>query len=73
MEPALLAVLKEALAKQQRKETLERAVGRAVRGDNLDFEIYLKIMSELRGLSKKEHKDPEVIARALVSEHQKNH
>jgi hypothetical protein len=73
MEPALLAVLKEALAKQQRKETLEKAIGRAVRGDDLDFEIYIKIMSELRELSKKEHRNPDDIARALVSEHQKSH
>jgi uncharacterized protein with ATP-grasp and redox domains len=71
MEPALLDILREALANKQRKETLERAIGKAVRRNNLDFGVYIKITSELRELSKKGQVDPEDIAESLVSENKK--
>lgn len=72
MEPALLDILREALANKQRKETLERAIGKAVRRNNLDFGVYIKITSELRELSKKRQVDPEDIAKSLVSENEKS-
>jgi hypothetical protein len=72
MEPALLGILREALATRQRKETLERAIGKAVRRNNLDFDVYIKIMSELRGMSNKEHRAPEDIAKDIVSENKKS-
>jgi uncharacterized protein with ATP-grasp and redox domains len=72
MEPALLDILREALATKQRKETLERAIGKAVRRNNLDFGVYIKITSELRELSKKEQVDPEDIAKNLVLENKKS-
>jgi uncharacterized protein with ATP-grasp and redox domains len=73
MEPALLDILREALATRQRKETLERAIGKAVRRNNLDFGVYVKITSELRELSKKGQVDPEDIAESLVSENKKSY
>jgi uncharacterized protein with ATP-grasp and redox domains len=72
MEPALLDILREALATKQRKETLERAIGKVVRRNNLDFGVYIKITSELRELSKKGQVDPEDIAKSLVSENKKS-
>jgi uncharacterized protein with ATP-grasp and redox domains len=72
MEPALLDILREALATRQRKETLERAIGKAVRRNNLDFGVYIKITSELRELSKKGQVDPEDIAESLVSKNKKS-
>ncbi|MBU0623549.1 MAG: hypothetical protein KJ672_01755 [Candidatus Thermoplasmatota archaeon] len=72
MEPALLDILREALATKQRKETLERAIGKAVRRSDLDFGVYIKIMSELRELSKKGQMDLEDIAESLVSVNKKN-
>ena len=72
MEPALLDILRDALATKQRKETLERAIGKAVRRNGLDFGVYIKIMSELRELSKKGQVDLEDIAESLVSVNKKN-
>ena len=72
MEPALLDILREALATRQRKETLERAIGKAVRRNNLDFGVYIKITSELRELSEKEKVSPEDIAESLVLENKKS-
>jgi len=60
------------LANRQRKETLERAIGKAVRRNNLDFGIYIKITSELRELAEKGQLDPEEIAKSLVSENKKS-
>jgi len=59
------------LATRQRKETLERAIGKAVRRNNLDFGVYIKITSELRGLSEKGKASPEDIAESLVLENKK--
>jgi uncharacterized protein with ATP-grasp and redox domains len=72
MEPALLDILREALATRQRKETLERAIGKAVRRNNLDFGVYIKITSELRKLSEKGKVSPEDIAQSLVSENKES-
>jgi len=71
MEPALLDILREALANRQRKETLERAIGKAVRRNNLDFGIYIKIIGELREMANKEQTPLEDIAKNIVSEDKK--
>ncbi len=60
------------MASRQRKETLERAIGKAVRRNNLDFAVYIKIMSELRELSKEEQADPEDVAKRIVLESKKS-
>jgi hypothetical protein len=51
MEPELLDVLSEAVKTRQRKEELERAIGRTLRRHGLDFKFYVQIMSELRGVA----------------------
>jgi hypothetical protein len=52
MDSAHLAILKEALETIQRKEELDRAVGRAVRRRGLDFKSYVDIMGEVRDLAR---------------------
>ena len=51
MDPPQLAILREALEIQQRKETFERALGRAVRRHDLDFSVYVQMVSEIRELA----------------------
>jgi hypothetical protein len=48
MEPELLDVLREAVRIRRRKEELERAIGRALRHREMDFEAYVRLVSELR-------------------------
>lgn len=48
LDSELLEILAEAVKTRQRKEELERAIGRAVRRNNLDFKIYIRIVDELR-------------------------
>ena len=48
MERVLLDVLSEAIKTRQRKEELERSIGRALRRRELDFKVYVQMMSELR-------------------------
>lgn len=48
MEQPLLDVLSEAVKTRQRKEELERSIGRALRRREINFEVYVRIMSELR-------------------------
>ena len=51
MDESIEAVLVEASRTRQRKESAERAVGRAVRRMGLDYSIYIAAMSELRALA----------------------
>ena len=51
MDKTVEAVLSEASKTRQRKETAERAVGRAVRRMGLDYSVYIAAMSELRDLA----------------------
>lgn len=43
-----LDVLREAARIRQRKEPLERAIGRAVRNKGKEYSYYIALMSELR-------------------------
>ncbi len=43
-----IEILREAARIMQRKEPLERAVGRAVRNKGKDYSYYIALMSELR-------------------------
>ncbi len=43
-----IEILREAARIRQRKEPLERAVGRAVRNKGKDYSYYITLMSELR-------------------------
>ena len=44
-------VLRNALADRQKNETLERALGRAIRKDQGDFKRYIKVISDVRELA----------------------
>jgi hypothetical protein len=48
MEKEALEVLREAARIRQRKEPLERAIGRAVRAKGKDYAYYIALVSELR-------------------------
>ncbi len=68
MEPALLEVLRDAVRTRQRKEDLDRSVGRAVRRRELDFQTYVEIMSELREIAKEDKVSIEAVAKRLLAE-----
>jgi len=72
MEPQLLAILKEAVETQQRKEELERSIGRALRRHDMDFREYVKLTSELRELARNKEASVEDVAKELLAEHQKD-
>ncbi len=66
MDPELLDVLREAVQTRQRKEELERAIGRALRRHDLEFKAYVQIMSELRELAKADKLSVEEAADRLL-------
>lgn len=66
MGPEHLEILREALETRQRKEELERAVGRAVRRRNLDFKTYVELLSELREIARKDKASLDDVARKLL-------
>lgn len=71
MEPALLDVLGEAVKTRQRKEELERSIGRALRRRDMDFKLYVQIMSELRDVAAREDISLDDAARKLLSQYEK--
>lgn len=72
MEPELLALLREAVDSQQRKEDLERSIGRTLRRHEMNFGMYVKITSELRELAGKKEISIDDVAKELLAKHQKN-
>jgi hypothetical protein len=54
MDQAIKEVLIEAARTRQRKEPVERAVGRAVRRRGMDYQSYIAAMSDLRDLAASE-------------------
>ncbi len=72
MEPALLDVLKEAIETKQRKEDLDRSLGRALRRHDMGFDVYVKMTSELRELAAKEAVSMDDIAKKILAQHQKD-
>jgi len=54
MDQAIKEVLIEAARTRQRKEPVERAVGRAVRRRGMDYQSYIAAMSDLRDLATSE-------------------
>jgi hypothetical protein len=61
MEPDHLDILREAVGKRQRKETIERSLGQAVRAAGKDFSVYISIIGEVREFAQK-HKLSELDA-----------
>jgi hypothetical protein len=67
MDSSQLEILREALEIQQRKETFERALGRAVRRHDLDFSVYVQMVAEIRDLALSNSVQLETAARRLLS------
>jgi len=68
MEPELLEVLREAVETRQRKEELERSIGRALRRHEFDFKIYVKMTSELREMADKQGTSFDDAAREILGQ-----
>lgn len=71
MDPEQLDLLREALSVQQRKEELERAIGRAVRRKNLDFKVYIQVVGELREKARENGIGLDEMARRLLDNQNK--
>ncbi len=70
MDREHLAVLADAVRIQQRKEDLERAIGRSVRNAKKSFGFYVEIMSELRELAKSKNVDLDGAAKSLLADNE---
>jgi hypothetical protein len=68
MDKGRLEVLREAQRIRQRKEELERAIGRAVRRSGHDFQYYLATLSELRELAASKRVSIDQVAEGLLME-----
>jgi hypothetical protein len=68
MDGADIDLLREAVRVRQRKEPLERAIGRAVRNRNLDYSYYIALMSELREAASRDKVSAEEEIRILTEE-----
>ena len=64
------SVIKDALERRRKNETLERAIGKAVRRSGGKYEDYIEIMSRIRELGKAEGLTLEEAAREVASVHQ---
>jgi len=70
MDGEHLAVLADAVKIQQRKEDLERAIGRSARKAHKSFGFYVEIMSELRELAKSRKADLDEAAKSLLADNE---
>jgi len=68
MDSERLGILKEAFEIRQRKEDLERALGRTVRRRNQEFKVYLEIVAELREAAIRDKTTIDVVASKLLDE-----
>lgn len=66
MDSSQLVILREALEIQQRKETFERALGRAIRRHDVDFSVYVQMVAEVRDLALSNSVPLETAARRLL-------
>ena len=66
MDSSQLDIIREALEIQQRKETFERALGRAVRRHDVDFSVYVQMVAEVRELALSNSVPLETAARRLL-------
>jgi hypothetical protein len=72
MEPELLEILREAIETRQRKEELDRSIGRALRRRDMNFNTFVKMISELRELAGKKDISIDDAATELLAQHQKD-
>jgi len=68
MDSERLGILKEAFEIRQRKEDLERALGRAARRRNQEFRVYLEIVAELREAAIRDKTTIDIVASRLLDE-----
>lgn len=68
MDTESMTILREAARIRQRKETAERAVGRAARRLGKDFKAYVSAMSDLRELAARQRVDAEEALERLLRE-----
>jgi len=68
LDQQLLEILREAVRTRQRKEELERSIGRAVRRHDLDFRVYVQIVDELREMVHERGTTLELAASACLEE-----
>lgn len=68
MEPEVLDVLKEAVERRQRKEDLERSIGRALRRRGMGFQRYVQVVSVLREMARKDGTTVDDAARKLLGQ-----
>jgi hypothetical protein len=66
MDSSQLDILREALEIQQRKETFERALGRAIRRHDVDFSVYVQMVAEVRDMALSNSVPLETAARRLL-------
>jgi hypothetical protein len=72
MDSSRLEILREALETQQRKETFERALGRAVRRHDMDFSVYVQMVSEVRDMALSNSVPMETAAHRLLGDGQQH-
>jgi hypothetical protein len=68
MNKAAITLLREAIRIRQRKEPLERAVGRAARNGGMDYSYYIALMSELREAASRDKVSVDEAIRILAEE-----
>jgi len=68
MDPEAVSIVQEAMRTRLRNETVERAIGRAVRRRGLEFSRYIQVMSDLRDEAKARKTSVEEAAEALAKE-----
>jgi hypothetical protein len=73
MDPETASIVKEAVETRLRNETIERAIGRAVRRRGLDFSRYIQVMSAVRELASEKKLSADEAAEGLAEENGKGH
>ena len=68
MDRADIEILRDAHGTRQRKESVERAVGRTVRRRGLGFDAYIRLMSELREFASSRRVNLDAALAALAEE-----
>jgi signal recognition particle GTPase len=68
LTPAEVEAMREAVERRRREESFEQALGRALRRQDLDYEAYIKLISQVRERAGKDRKDLFPVAEAWLRE-----
>jgi hypothetical protein len=63
-----MEALGKALAKMRRRDVFEKVLGKEMRRAGLDYEAYVRIISEIRDLARKEQVDLAMAAKGYLSQ-----